>query len=223
MTTSLPPAGDPAPQGPSVTVIDHPLVADKVARLRDHTTPPDDFRRLVHELSLLSAYEALRDLPTISTTVTTPLATAPAEVLAEPKPAIVGVLRAGLAMLEAVLELVPEAMVGHIGIYRDAESHQPHEYLVKLPTEIARRDVLIVDPMLATGGSAVHAVDVVKRNGADRIRFLSLFAAPEGVAALHSTHPDVPLTTAALDDRLNDRAYILPGVGDAGDRLYGTR
>ncbi len=206
-----------------LTVIDHPLVSDKVARLRDRNTPPDAFRRLVHELSLLAAYEALRDLPTVVTTVDTPLAVAPAHVLADPAPAIVGILRAGLAMVEAVSELLPEAMIGHIGLYRNHETLQPHEYLVKLPTEIARREVLVVDPMLATGGSIVHALNVLKRNGVTRIRLLSIFGAPEGVAAVHAVHPDVPITLAALDDRLNDRGYILPGVGDAGDRLYGTR
>jgi len=208
---------------PRLVVLDHPLVQDKLARLRDHTTRPDAFRRLVHEISLLAGYEALRDLPTLSTTVQTPLAEAPAQVLADPAPAIVGVLRAGLAMVEAVLQLVPEAMVGHIGLYRNHETLKPHEYLVKLPTEIARREVLVVDPMLATGGSVVHALDVLKRNGVTRMRLLSIFGAPEGVAAVHTAHPDVPIFLAALDDKLNDRGYILPGVGDAGDRLYGTR
>lgn len=208
---------------PQLTVIDHPLVSDKLSRLRDHTTRPDTFRRLVHELSLLAAYEALRDLPTVRTTVQTPLAEAPAQVLGDRAPAIIGVLRAGLAMVEAVLQLLPEAMVGHIGLYRDHETLRPHEYLVKLPTEIARREVLVVDPMLATGGSIVHALDVLKRNGVTRMRLLSIFGAPEGVAAVHAAHPDVPITLAALDDSLDERGYILPGVGDAGDRLYGTR
>ena len=208
---------------PQLTVIDHPLVSDKLSRLRDHTTKPDAFRRLVHEVSLLAAYEALRDLPTVPTTVQTPLAEAPAHVLGDREPAIIGVLRAGLAMVEAVLQLLPEAMVGHIGLYRDHETLQPHEYLVKLPTEIASREVLVVDPMLATGGSIVHALDVLKSHGVTRMRLLSIFGAPEGVAAVHAAHPDVPITLAALDDRLNDRGYILPGVGDAGDRLYGTR
>lgn len=212
---------DAAPS--KLVVLDHPLIHDKVARLRDHTTRPDVFRRLVHEVSLLAGYEALRDLPTVATTVQTPLAEAEAEVLGDPAPAIVGVLRAGLAMVEAVLQLVPEAMVGHIGLYRDHETLQPHEYLVKLPTEIARREVLVVDPMLATGGSVVHAIDVLKRNGVTRLRLLSIFGAPEGVANVHAAHPDVPVFLAALDDQLNDHGYILPGVGDAGDRLYGTR
>jgi uracil phosphoribosyltransferase len=208
---------------PVLNVIDHPLVSDKIARLRDHRTRPPEFRRLTHELSLLAAYEALRDLPTTESTVTTPLAEAPARCLGEPAPAIVGVLRAGLSMLEAVSQLIPEAMIGHIGLYRDPETLQPVEYLVKLPVEIARRDVLVVDPMLATGGSLVHAIAVLKRNGVTRIRLLSLFGAPEGVEAFHAVHPDVPITLAALDDRLNDHGYILPGVGDAGDRLYGTK
>jgi uracil phosphoribosyltransferase len=206
-----------------VVVLDHPLIHDKLARLRDHTTGPDAFRRLVHEVSLLAGYEALRDLPTVEASVRTPLADAPTNVLADPAPAVVGVLRAGLAMVEAILQLIPEAMVGHIGLYRDHETLQPHEYLVKLPTEIAEREVLVVDPMLATGGSGVHALDVLKRNGVRRLRLLSIFGAPEGVAAVQSAHPDVPIFLAALDDRLNDRGYILPGVGDAGDRLYGTK
>ncbi len=208
---------------PVLNVIDHPLVHDKIARLRDTETGPADFRRLTHELSLLAAYEALRDLPTEATSVTTPLSEAPAQRLGNPAPAIVGVLRAGLAMLEAVSELIPEAMIGHIGLYRDPETLQPVEYLVKLPTEIARRDVLVVDPMLATGGSLCHAVAILKRNGVRRLRLLSLFGAPEGVATFHAAHPDVAVTLAALDLRLDDKGYILPGVGDAGDRLYGTR
>lgn len=212
-----------ATEASNVVVIDHPLVQDKLARLRDHRTESPKFRQLVHELSLLCGYEALRDLPTERTTVQTPLKEAPARVLGDPKPAIVGVLRAGLAMVEAVLELVPEAMVGHIGLYRDHETLQPVEYLVKLPTEVARREVLVVDPMLATGGSVVHALDILKRNGVTRMRLLSLFGAPEGVERVHEKHPDVPIFLAALDDGLNDRGYILPGVGDAGDRLYGTR
>jgi uracil phosphoribosyltransferase len=208
---------------PMLTVVDHPLVRDKVARVRDVTTRPDAFRRLIHELSLLAAYEALRDLPTVATTVQTPLATTEAQVLVDPAPAVVGVLRAGLSMVEAVLQLLPEAMVGHIGLYRDHDTLMPVEYLVKLPTEIHRREVLVVDPMLATGGSVVHALDVLKRSGATRIRLLSLFGAPEGVAAVHAAHPDVRITLAALDTHLNDNGYIMPGIGDAGDRLYGTK
>ena len=206
-----------------LTVVDHPLVSDKVARIRDASTAPDAFRRLIHELSLLAAYEALRDRPTVPTKVATPLAVADAQVLLDPAPAIVGVLRAGLSMIEAVLALLPEAMVGHIGLYRDHDTLRPVEYLVKLPTEIERREVLVVDPMLATGGSVVHAIDVLKERGARHIRLLSLFAAPEGVAAVHERHPEVPITLAVLDDGLNDAGYILPGIGDAGDRLYGTR
>ena len=206
-----------------LNVIEHPLVHDKLARLRDHRTSSDEFRRLVHELSLLCGYEALRNLPTEPATVQTPLQECDARVIGDPKPAIVGVLRAGLAMVEAMLQLVPEAMVGHIGLYRDHETLQPVEYLVKLPTEIARREVLVVDPMLATGGSVVHALDILKRNGVTRLRLLSIFGAPEGVAKVHEHHPDVEIFLAALDDGLNDRGYILPGVGDAGDRLYGTR
>ena len=208
---------------PKLVVLDHPLIHDKLARLRDHATKPDAFRRIVHEISLLAGYEALRDLPTVDTTVQTPLMEAPAKVLGDPAPAIVGLLRAGLAMIEAVLQLVPEAMVGHIGLYRDHETLLPHEYLVKLPTEIAKREVLVVDPMLATGGSVIHALDVLKRNGVTRLRLLSIFGVPEGVANVHAAHPDVPIFLAVLDDQLNDKGYILPGVGDAGDRLYGTR
>lgn len=208
---------------PLVTVIDHPLVHHKMARWRDERTEAPEFRRLAHELTVLAAYEALRDLPTVAGTVRTPLAETETRELVEPAPAIVGVLRAGLAMVEAVMELLPQAMVGHIGLYRDHETLQPHEYLVKLPTEIAQREVVIVDPMLATGGSICFAIDILKRNGVSKMRLLSLIGAPEGIEALHARHPEVPVTLAALDERLNDRGYILPGVGDAGDRLYGTR
>ncbi|HBX78659.1 MAG TPA: uracil phosphoribosyltransferase [Acidimicrobiaceae bacterium] len=209
--------------GPRLTVVDHPLVRDKVARVRDVNTKPDAFRRLIHELSLLAAYEALHDLPTVASTVQTPLTTTEAHMLVDPAPAVVGVLRAGLSMVEAVLQLLPEAMVGHIGLYRDHDTLTPVEYLVKLPTNIEAREVLVVDPMLATGGSIVHALDVLKRAGASKIRLLSLFGAPEGVAAVHTAHPDVPITLAALDTHLNDFGYIMPGIGDAGDRLYGTK
>ena len=207
---------------PKLVVLDHPLIHDKLARLRDHTTKPDAFRRIVHEISLLAGYEALRDLPTVDTTVQTPLMEAPAKVLGDPAPAIVGLLRRPCHDRSGVAA-VPEAMVGHIGLYRDHETLLPHEYLVKLPTEIAKREVLVVDPMLATGGSVIHALDVLKRNGVTRLRLLSIFGVPEGVANVHAAHPDVPIFLAVLDDQLNDKGYILPGVGDAGDRLYGTR
>jgi uracil phosphoribosyltransferase len=204
-----------------LTVIDHPLVSDKIARLRSVETDPAGFRALCQEVTVLTAYEALRDLPTTSTTVETPIMTAEATVL-ESAPAVVGILRAGLIMIEAILSLVPEAEVGHIGLFRDPDTHEPVEYYRKLPGDIGDRDVILVDPMLATGGSAVAAINQLKSVGATRIRLISIIGCPEGVAAVHSLHPDVAITVAALDDHLNDHAYIVPGLGDAGDRIYGT-
>lgn len=206
----------------TLTVIDHPLVSDKIARLRAVDTPPAAFRTLCQEITVLTAYEALRDLPTETSTVQTPLTTADASILAGPEPAVVGILRAGLIMVEAILSLVPEARVGHIGLFRDPGTHQPVEYYRKLPPDIGNREVILVDPMLATGGSAVAAIDQLKEAGVHHLRLISIIGCPEGVAAVHSSHPDVPITLAALDERLNENAYIVPGLGDAGDRIYGT-
>ncbi|MFT7600318.1 MAG: uracil phosphoribosyltransferase [Acidimicrobiales bacterium] len=206
----------------NLTVIEHPLVADKIARLRDVDTDPALFRRLCQEVTVLTAYEALRDLSTKTTTVETPITTADVEVLAGPEPAVVGILRAGLIMVEAILSLVPEARVGHIGLFRDPETHQPVEYYRKLPPALDQREIILVDPMLATGGSAAAAITQLKEAGAQRVRLISIIGCPEGVAAVHAQHPDVAITLAALDERLNEKAYIVPGLGDAGDRIYGT-
>lgn len=207
---------------PKLVVLDHPLIHDKLARLRDHTTQPDTFRRIVHEISLLAGYEALRDLPTVDTTVQTPLMEAPAKVLGDPAPAIVGLLRAGLSMIEAVLQLVPEAMVGHIGLYRDHETLQAIQYYFKMPADMPERDVIVLDPMLATGNSAVAALDRIKALQPRSVKFVCLLTCPEGIATVHKAHPDVPIYTAAIDRGLNERGYILPGLGDAGDRIFGT-
>lgn len=203
-------------------VIDHPLVSDKIARLRATETEPAMFRALCQEITVLTAYEALRDLPTESSKVQTPLTEADATVLSGPEPAVVGILRAGLIMVEAILSLVPEARVGHIGLFRDPDTHQPVEYYRKLPPDIQDREVILVDPMLATGGSAVAAIDQLKDAGATALRLISIIGCPEGVEAVHEAHPEMPITLAALDERLNDSAYIVPGLGDAGDRIYGT-
>ncbi|MDA3039427.1 MAG: uracil phosphoribosyltransferase [Actinomycetota bacterium] len=205
-----------------LTVIDHPLVADKIARLRDISTDSSRFRSLCQEVTVLTAYEALRDLPTITEQVTTPITTTDATVLAGRSPAVVGILRAGLIMVEAILSLLPEARVGHIGLYRDPTTHLPVEYYCKLPPDLDEREIILVDPMLATGGSAVAAIDRLKAAGATSVRLLSIIGCPEGVAAVYARHGDVAVTLAALDERLNEHAYIVPGLGDAGDRIYGT-
>ena len=208
---------------PLLNVVDHPLVQHKLTLLRDKDTRSGDFRRLCREITLLAAYEALADLPLAHTTVETPLTTTDARRLAGPAPAIVGILRAGLVMVDAILELLPQSPVGHLGMYRDPETHQPVDYYAKFPESMELREVLVVDPMLATGGSALRAIDAVKTAGSTRIRLLSLVGCPEGVAAVHGAHPDVVITLAGMDERLNDQAYIVPGLGDAGDRIYGTR
>lgn len=207
----------------TVTVLDHPLVHHKMALLRAVSTEPQIFRSLCNEITLLTAYEALRDLPTETTQIETPITTTTAQQLAKPAPVVVGILRAGLVMVEAILTLVPQAAVGHLGMFRDPDTHEPVEYYNKLPTDVADREVILVDPMLATGGSAVAALDALKDAGCSRIRLISIIGCPEGVAAVHAAHPDIPITLSALDERLNDQAYIVPGLGDAGDRIYGTR
>jgi len=213
---------DGAP-GPRVNVVSHPLVQHKLTLLRDKDTHSGDFRRLCREITLLAAYEALADLPLVHTTVDTPLMTTDAQRLAGPAPAIIGILRAGLVMVDAILELLPHSPVGHLGMYRDPSTHEPVDYYAKFPESMDLREVLVVDPMLATGGSAAHAIDAVKAAGSTNIRLLSIIACPEGVAAVHTAHPDVVITVAGMDERLNDDAYIEPGLGDAGDRIYGTR
>ena len=208
---------------PTLNVVRHPLVQHKVRLLRDRTTTSGEFRRLCHEITLLTAYEALSDLPVEDTTVETPLTTTSAVRLLDPEPAVVGVLRAGLVMVDAVLDLVPQAAVGHLGMYRDHDTHEPVDYYAKLPDRMERRAAVVVDPMLATGGSAAHALTQVKAAGCTDVRLLCIIGCPEGVAVVHAAHPDVPITLAALDERLNGDAYIGPGLGDAGDRIFGTR
>lgn len=207
----------------STVIIDHPLIQHKLSILRDATTPVRDFRALCTEIAMLMAFEAMRDLPLQEERVETPVATATVKRLAGKKLALVAILRAGLIMVDGILDLVPSARVGHIGLYRDPASLRPVSYYAKLPGDIAERDVFVLDPMLATGGSAVAALDKLKQEGAGRIRLLCILAAPEGVAAVEAAHPDVEIVLAALDERLDDHGYIVPGLGDAGDRIYGTR
>lgn len=207
----------------TVYVIDHPLVQHKLTMLRDERTGPKDFRELTEELSMLMAYEVTRDMPTEPVEVKTPLAVMQGVAISGKKLAIVAILRAGLGMVPGILRLIPAAKVGHIGVYRDPETLKPVEYFCKLPTDIDERDVILVDPMLATGGSAVAAIDFIKKRGASSIKLMAMVAAPEGIKRLHDAHPDVALYVAAVDEGLNDHAYIVPGLGDAGDRLFGTR
>ena len=211
------------PALPGLTVVAHPLVQHKVALLRDATTPKKLFKELVDELATLLAYEATKGLALEPVPVTTPLETTTGHRLAGREPALIPILRAGLGMVDGVLALIPDARVGHVGLYRDHDSLRPVEYYFKVPPDLAARDVFLLDPMLATGGSAINAVHALKRAGAVRLTFLCLVAAPEGVRAFHAAHPDVPIIAAALDRELNAHGYILPGLGDAGDRLFGTR
>ncbi len=208
---------------PMLTVIEHPLIRHKLSLLRDRGTPTKLFKELVDELAMLMAFEATRHLPLESVTIQTPLETMQAQRLAGHEPLLVPILRAGLGMVDGIRSLIPSARVGHIGLYRDHDTLQPVEYYFKVPGDLAQRDVFVLDPMLATGGSAAGAITQLKRAGALRIRFMCLVAAPEGVANLHAAHPDVPIYTAALDRELNEKGYILPGLGDAGDRLFGTK
>ncbi len=208
---------------PKVTVIDHPLIQHKLAILRDKETAVRDFRSLCTEVSMLMAFEAMRDLPLEEAYVETPIAPAKVKRLAGKKLALVAILRAGLVMVDGILTLVPSARVGHIGLYRDPETLEPVEYYQKLPADIAERDVFLLDPMLATGGSAAAAIAIVKKLGAKQIKLLCILGAPEGIKVVHDAHPDVEIILAAQDERLNDHGYIVPGLGDAGDRIYGTR
>ncbi len=205
----------------NIYVSNHPLIAHKLSRLRDKDTEPKKFRELVREIAGLLTYEATADLLTVPRTVETPLAPAPGAELAE-KIGLVPILRAGLGMVEGVWVLLPQAEVWHIGLYRDEKTLKPVEYYNKLPVEPTVSVCLILDPMLATGGSAVATVDILKRWGVKRIKFVGLIGAPEGIAALQKAHPDVPIHLAAVDDHLNERGYIVPGLGDAGDRQFGT-
>lgn len=211
------------PEVPGLVVVRHPLIQHKLAILRDRNTPTKIFKELVDEIAMLMAYEATSSLPLEEIEVATPLETTKGYRVGGKKLTLVPILRAGLGMVEGILRLVPSARVGHIGLYRDHDTLQPVDYYFKVPSDAAERDFLVLDPMLATGGSAVSAITSLKRAGATRIGFLCLVAAPEGVARLHREHPDVQVYAAALDRELNSHGYILPGLGDAGDRLFGTR
>jgi uracil phosphoribosyltransferase len=206
-----------------LTVVDHPLVQHKLTLMREKDTSTAGFRRLLREISLLLAYEVTRDLPLTTTSIETPLTDMEAPVLRGKKLALISILRAGNGLLDGVLELVPSARVGFIGLYRDEKTLQPVQYYYKVPADLAARPVIVVDPMLATGNSSAAAVELLKRDGATDIRFLCLLAAPEGVERMRTAHPDVRVICAAVDERLNDKGFIMPGLGDAGDRMFGTR
>ena len=208
---------------PKIHVFDHPLIQHKLTHIRDINTGTKEFRELVDEVATLMAYEITRDLPLKEVEVETPVCTAQSNVLAGKKLGIVPILRAGIGMVEGILNLIPAAKVGHIGLYRDPETLLPVEYYVKLPSDVSERDFILVDPMLATGGSAIEAVNSLKKRGAKNIRFMCLIAAPEGVKAMTEAHPDVDVYIAALDEKLDEKGYIVPGLGDAGDRLFGTK
>ena len=206
-----------------VTEVRHPLVQHKLSYLRNKDTPTVQFRQLVEEVTLLLTYEATKDLPTEEVTIETPLEAAPFQRISGKKVAVCPILRAGLGMLDGVLSLISGARVGFIGLYRDEETLQPVEYYVKLPADVAERDVILLDPMLATGNSTAHAVQLVKDAGASSVRLIAIIAAPEGIKRVLDDHPDVQIVVAAIDRGLNERGYIVPGLGDAGDRLYGTK
>lgn len=204
-----------------VHVMDHPLIQHKISFLRDKNTSVKDFRELAYEIALLMGYEATRDLNLTEREVETPLAKMQGKFINK-QVALVPILRAGLGMVDALMSIIPAAKVGHVGLYRDPETHEPVEYYCKLPTDIEARQVLVLDPMLATGGSAVAAIDFIKKRGAKKIKLMNIIAAPEGVKAVQTAHPDVDIYIGALDERLNENCYIVPGLGDAGDRLFGT-
>lgn len=206
-----------------ITVFDHPLLKHKVTLLRDKKTGTNEFRAMVEEIAMLMAFEALKDLPLKEIEVETPIETCMSPVIAGKKLAVVPILRAGLGMVGGIQRLVPTAKIGHIGLYRDPETHEPHEYYCKLPSAIDQRLIVVTDPMLATGGSAVAAVNFIKERGGKHIKFLSILAAPEGIKTLAEAHPDIEIYCAQVDRELNDHAYICPGLGDAGDRIFGTK
>lgn len=206
-----------------VIVIDHPLIQHKLTFIRDKNTGPKEFRELVEEVSLLMAYEVTRHLPLKTATIETPICPTETKVLAGKKIGVVPVLRAGLGMVNGIVKLIPAARVGHIGVYRDPETLEPVEYYCKLPPDIAERELIVVDPMLATGGSLCASINFLKERGATSIKLMCLIAAPEGLARVQREHPDVDIYVAAIDQKLNAHAYIVPGLGDAGDRLFGTK
>ena len=207
----------------NVMIFDHPLIQHKISKLWDKNTGTNEFRSLIEEIAMLMGYEALRDLPLENVQVETPIETCMTPMIAGRKLAIVPILRAGLGMVGGILALVPSAKVGHIGLYRDEVTHEPHEYYCKLPNPIEERTIIVTDPMLATGGSAVAAVDFIKAHGGKKIKFMSIIAAPEGLKRLREAHPDIQIYVGCLDRCLNENAYICPGLGDAGDRIFGTK
>ena len=206
-----------------VCVFDHPLIQHKLSILRDERTSVKEFRELISEIAMLMCFEATRDLPLEEVEIETPVAKCKSKIIAGKKLGIVPILRAGLGMVDGVMNLVPTAKVGHIGLYRDPETHMPVEYYCKLPYDVDERDLIVVDPMLATGGSAIAAIDFIKKRGCKSVTLMCLVGCPEGVKAVQEAHPDVDLYIAAIDDHLNEHKYIVPGLGDAGDRLFGTK
>jgi uracil phosphoribosyltransferase len=209
--------------GKNVFVFDHPLIQHKLALIRDENTGAKEFRELVEEVAMLMAYEVTRNLPLEEVQIKTPIGPAKAKMISGKKLGIIPILRAGLGMVNGMLKLIPAAKVGHIGLYRDPDTLTPVEYYCKLPADVNERELIILDPMLATGGSATMAVDFLKEKGVTSIKLMCLIAAPEGIAAVHKKHPDVEIYTAAVDEKLNSHGYIVPGLGDAGDRLFGTK
>ncbi len=207
----------------NVFILDHPLIQHKISRLRDENTGTNEFRKLIEEIAMLMGYEALRDLPMEDVEIKTPIETCKTPMISGKKMAIVPILRAGLGMVGGILALVPSAKVGHIGLYRDPETHEPHEYYCKLPEPIDQRTIVVLDPMLATGGSGSEAVDFIKQHGGKNIKFMCIIAAPEGLERLCKDHPDIQIYVGHRDRCLNDHAYICPGLGDAGDRIFGTK
>ena len=207
----------------NVVIMDHPLIQHKISMLRDKNTGTNEFRTLVEEIAMLMGYEALRDLPTEELEVETPIEKCMTPFIAGKKMAVVPILRAGLGMVGGILNLVPTAKVGHIGLYRDPETHEPQEYYCKLPAPIEQRTIVVVDPMLATGGSGSDAIRMIKEHGGKNIKFMCIIAAPEGLKKLHEDHPDIQIYVGHLDRELNENAYICPGLGDAGDRIFGTK
>ena len=209
--------------GPHVHIMDHPLIQHKISMLRNKNTGTNEFRKLIEEIAMLMGYEALSDLPLEDVEIETPIETCMTPMIAGKKLAIVPVLRAGLGMVSGITALTPSAKIGHIGLYRDEVTHEPHEYYCKLPFDIANREVIILDPMLATGGSAVKAINIVKKAGAKQIKFMCIVTCPQGLKAVQDAHPDVDIITGAIDEGLNENLYIVPGIGDCGDRLFGTK
>lgn len=204
-------------------IMDHPLIKHKISMIRDERTGTNEFRKLVEEIAMLMGYEALRDLPVEDVEVKTPIESCMTPMISGKKLAVVPILRAGLGMVGGITALVPSAKIGHIGLYRDPETHEPHEYYCKLPAPIEQRTIVVVDPMLATGGSAVDAISQIKKHGGRNIKFMCIIAAPEGLKRLSEEHPDIQIYVGQLDRCLNDDAYICPGLGDAGDRIFGTK